>query len=184
MTKFKKYFIFFKMLKNCLLSFIFIFNLIFGLNQNCINPTIQELETKYYHYRIDFLRFEQAMFKAGKFPHSDFKGNNLLNASDSCLIGEKSRSKKNEICFSQINVEFLPNRYPNYKINVQCDCRFCSTVKNVSISSNYECQPVYKRYPILMKSDCASDNFYEWIPTTEIINTGCACGLNKIFIPF
>lgn len=164
------------------LIFLIIFNLIFGLNQKCINPTIQELETKYHHYRIDYLRFEQAMLKAGKLVDSDFNGNESLIASGSCSSSNIFNEK--ELCLSRTNVEFSPYRYPNYKTNVQCNCKFCSSIKNNSINSNYECHPIYKRVPILMKSDCASDNFYKWVPTTERINTGCACGLNKVFIAF
>lgn len=166
------------------LKLIFLVNLVFCLKQNCKNPYIQELETKFQQYYFDYLRFGQAMLRARKIPLSDLNENSTLTSGQNCSTNEKNEKKQNGLCSSRVNLEYLSDRYPNYKLNVECDCRLCSTIKNRIIDPNYECQPVQKRVPILRKGKCASDGYYEWQPTIEVLNIGCACALNRIFIPF
>ncbi|RNA39677.1 hypothetical protein BpHYR1_012111 [Brachionus plicatilis] len=171
------------MFKFNVINLFYLVNFVFGQNENCINPTIQELETKFQQYRFDYLRFEQAMLKAGKLLEFDLKENKSFSNDQSCSSNEKFIYNEDKLCHSRIKIEYQRDRYPNYKLNVQCDCKLCSTMKNGVINPNYECQPVHKRVSILKKDKCANDGYYQWIPTTELLNTGCLCGINRILIP-
>lgn len=155
---------------------------------NCVDPSKFDLENKLYNYELDYDKLAQLLIKHNQLPLIDELKNDTNAFNDIDCTANKHQVSNKTSCNPIKYVEFRTDRYPNYIKNTKCDCKYCSNYFNNFgadlLREEYECLSVYTRSPVLTRSSCSSDGYYEWKTSSEITIIGCVCGYKKLFVTF
>lgn len=153
---------------------------------NCIDPSNFELEQQFYNYQYDLLKNEQTEYQ--KMLSNEYiilkkilNSTVSLNCSkDRVLKGKQSRL----FCSFNESIEDRKNIFPFIKLSKKCDCKYCSSAFEHLLKRSYQCFTVYEMEPVLIRGDCSSNGYFQWIPTVEFVEKGCTCGHNLKLIAF
>lgn len=158
---------------------------------NCQNPDQEYLENQYSEYQRFYRKFEETLLKSkGDMRNTNYRlGNysfdNLLDESQ-CNINDRNTTSVNKrsICPWKYVISGRVDKFPPIKTEAKCTCSKCTTFGNKDLPENmYNCMPVMKSIPVLVKGECGPDGYFTWTPSTEEINVACICGLTHAWFP-
>lgn len=170
-------------------------------NMHCVDPGQEYLETFYsdfqifYRKRLEKMKVQKSLVLSMR----RISSSNLIDNTQ-CNIEQRSTLGINQasVCPWRYHNSLSSDLFPMWRKQVKCTCDDCTllqsdfTQRRKKSNDNghrsgtgnvYGCLPVLRSEPVLTRGKCGSDGFYEWIPSTEQVNTACVCAYKKMLFP-
>ena len=149
-------------------------------NSKCINPSDADLTSLLSEYDIIFRQHRENITKLIRSRVSTAKINNYNHLVDNsmCNLNDRASININErsMCPWKIVNTYVPDRFPHIKSEVKCSCDKCVKIGNEFMPTlDYGCMPVLHTLAVLVKGDCLSNGFFEWLPSLEEVSVACTC---------
>ncbi|CAF0855569.1 unnamed protein product [Brachionus calyciflorus] len=152
----------------------------------CNDPDTKELDEMYSKYVIEFLKLEEIQLKKSlgdvhndtadfDFEKSAYFENTQCNEH----IRNRTLINQQSLCPWRNKIIHRDDRYPRYKSIAKCTCENCATKSQ----SFFNCMPVFRTAPVLIRKKCLSNGTNEWIPGLEKISFACVCAFRHKYIP-
>lgn len=172
-------------IKNCQLK-NYSEELIYTSRRECKNYGKNHFVKIYSEYLEQFRQFEETQLQ-NLIPdfHNDLQ--NQIFDKDSfvensqCDEHKRNRTSLNEksLCPWRFTVFYRKNKYPHYISIAKCTCETCTSKSKYF----FECVPVFKTVPVLERSTCKHNGFFEWKKETERMTVACVCAFRFKFVP-
>lgn len=171
--------------KNCLFTTYFE-ELIYSNTRQCHNHGRSYLDKIYSEYLDQYREYEEIQLRRSlpdfnnDFQDHEFDRKNLFENSQ-CNEHKRNRTLINQqsLCPWKLTVIYRKEKYPHYKSMVKCTCETCTSKSNFF----FECIPVFKTVPVLERTNCRTDGFFEWKRAKEKISVACVCAFRHKFLP-
>lgn len=171
--------------KNCLFK-NYPEELVYSDTTKCQNYDRSHLDKMYSHYLEQYRADEEVQFQKFRsdtnFDNQDHQfDKNLFFENSECNEHKRNRTQMNQqsLCPWRFKILYRKDKYPYYTSIVKCTCETCSSKS----SYFFECIPVFKKVPVLERTFCRSDGFFEWKKSFERISVACVCAFRHKFFP-
>jgi hypothetical protein len=104
-----------------------------------------------------------------------------IYGNPSCQVANITRQNEMNLCPWHYVLMYRLNRYPHFQTQARCNCKNCAHVKAETTGFNFECKPIIKLQPALIKDDFLNGS-YVWKPALEEVSIACACMRNETSI--
>jgi hypothetical protein len=102
-------------------------------------------------------------------------GSFTTHGSQRCDLLNRTEQYEMNLCPWHYVLTYRFDRYPHFQTQVRCNCKRCPLVDQPRYEDfNFECRPVIKIQPALIRDGCVN-NTYVWKPALEEISVACAC---------
>ena len=169
-------------------------------SSHCESPDQEYLEGLLSEYQIHYRKFEETILKSkldptqhqsvttssNSFSSETSNTNNRLIDQSQCNPDDRNMTNLNQqsLCPWRYIISVRMDRYPSYRTEVKCTCDSCTTKDRKALSKNiYGCVPVLRPQPVLLRSECGPDGYYEWKPSLDEVNVACVCAFNHKYLP-
>ena len=160
--------------------------LTYSSHRECKNYGRSHLDKIYSEYLNQYRQFEEIQLQ--KFL-PDFQNDledqiydrNLILENSQCNEHKRNRTLLNQqsLCPWKLTVFYRKDKYPHYISIAKCTCQTCTSKSNLF----FECVPVFKTVPVLERSICNPNGFFEWKKEIERMTIACVCAFRYKFMP-
>jgi hypothetical protein len=98
-------------------------------------------------------------------------------------IFNRTEQHESNLCPWHYVLTYRFDRYPHFQTQVRCNCIRCPFVNSNRYEDfHYECKPIIKTQPAMIRDGCVNDT-YVWRPALEEVSVACACMRHEPSIP-
>jgi hypothetical protein len=155
----------------------------------CQDPERDYLERTYNNLEADFRKLEEVMLIMGRNSENietEASDTEDLFDNTQCSTENRNMTRWNHqsACPFQLKWKERKDRFPFIIKEAQCSCQSCiGSSSKIAFKANllsrkkFECKPVLKPSPILIRGNCGVDGYFKWESAIEHVNHACVCGM-------